>query len=104
MQALVASRAWAGPWRTATAIAPSGAGRPSGLPIAVVYKYFDDQGNYLAAIITYYAFVAIFPLLLLGTTTLGVVLQDNPDLEQQVLDSALAQFPVIGTELGVPGG
>jgi membrane protein len=32
------------------------------------------------------------------------VLQDNPDLEQQVLDSALAQFPVIGTELGIPGG
>lgn len=75
-----------------------------GLPIAVVYKYFDDQGSYLAAIITYYAFVAIFPLLLLGTTTLGVVLRDNPDLQQQVLDSALAQFPVIGTELGVPGG
>jgi membrane protein len=75
-----------------------------GAPIAVLYKYFDDQGSYLAAIITYYAFVAIFPLLLLGTTTLGVVLQDNPDLEQQVLDSALSQFPVIGTELGIPGG
>jgi YihY family inner membrane protein len=75
-----------------------------GCPIGVVYKYFDDQGSYLAAIITYYAFVAIFPLLLLGTTALGVVLQDNPELEKQVLDSALAQFPVIGTELGIPGG
>ena len=75
-----------------------------GLPIGVVYKYFDDQGSYLAAIITYYAFVAIFPLLLLGTTLLGVVLQGDPELEKQVLDSALAQFPVIGTELGIPGG
>ena len=75
-----------------------------GAPIAVLYKYFDDQGSYLAAIITYYAFVAIFPLLLLGTTSLGVALQGNPELEQQVLDSALAQFPVIGTELGIPGG
>jgi uncharacterized BrkB/YihY/UPF0761 family membrane protein len=75
-----------------------------GLPIAVVYKYFDDQGSYLAAIITYYAFVAILPLLLLGTTTLGVLLQGDPELEDQVLDSALAQFPVIGTELGLPGG
>jgi membrane protein len=75
-----------------------------GLPIGVVYKYFDDQGSYLAAIITYYAFVAIFPLLLLGTTALGVLLQGDPELEQQVLDSALAQFPVIGTELGIPGG
>ena len=34
--------------------------RAVGLPLAVVYKFFDDQGNYLAATITYYAFVAIF--------------------------------------------
>jgi uncharacterized BrkB/YihY/UPF0761 family membrane protein len=75
-----------------------------GCPIGVIYKYFDDQGSYLAAIITYYAFVAIFPLLLLGTTALGILLQGDPGLEKQVLDSALAQFPVIGTELGIPGG
>jgi membrane protein len=75
-----------------------------GLPIAVVYKFFDDQGNYLAAIITYYAFVAIFPLLLLATSILGFVLQGNPDLQKSVLDSALVQFPVVGDELGRPGG
>ncbi len=77
---------------------------PIGLPLAVIYKFFDDQGNYLAATITYYAFVAIFPLLLLGTSALAFVLQGNPELEQQVLDSALAQFPIIGSEVGVPGG
>jgi membrane protein len=75
-----------------------------GLPIAVVYKFFDDQGNYLAAIITYYAFVAIFPMLLLATSVLGFVLQGNPELQQRVLDSALVQFPVVGDELGRPGG
>jgi membrane protein len=75
-----------------------------GLPIAVVYKFFDDQGNYLAAIITYYAFVAIFPLLLLATSILGFVLQGNPELQKSVLDSALVQFPVVGDELGRPGG
>jgi membrane protein len=77
---------------------------PFGLPIAVVYKFFDDQGTYLAAIITYYAFIAVFPLLLLATTWLGATLQDNPDLAQELLDSALGQFPIIGTQLGVPGG
>jgi YihY family inner membrane protein len=77
---------------------------PLGVPIAVVYKFFDDQGTYLAAIITYYGFVAIFPLLLLATTWLGATLQDNPDLAQELLDSALGQFPIIGTQLGVPGG
>ena len=75
-----------------------------GLPIAVVYKFFDDQGNYLAAIITYYAFVAIFPLLLLATSILGFVLQGNPEFQKSVLESTLVQFPVVGDELGRPGG
>ena len=75
-----------------------------GYPIAVIYKYFDDQGNYLAAIITYYAFIAIFPLLLLGSSILGFFLEGNPDLQQDLLDSALAQFPIIGDQLGRPEG
>jgi membrane protein len=64
-----------------------------GFPLAVVYKYFDDQGPYLAAIITYYTFVAVFPLLLLGTSILGFVLQGDPELRQAALDSTLRQFP-----------
>jgi YihY family inner membrane protein len=74
------------------------------VPIAVVYKFFDDQGNYLAAIITYYAFVAIFPLLLLATSIFGFVLQGNPDLQREVLTSTLSQFPIIGEQLGRPEG
>ena len=42
-----------------------------GFPIAVLLKYADDQGGYLAATITYYGFLAIFPLLLLLTTATG---------------------------------
>ncbi len=38
--------------------------RWAGLPLAVLYKFADDQGTYLAAQITYYGFVALFPLLL----------------------------------------
>lgn len=74
------------------------------VPIAVIYKFFDDQGNYLAAIITYYAFIAIFPLMLLGTSILGFVLQGNPELQERLLESALRQFPIIGDQLGKPGG
>ncbi|MEJ7633707.1 YihY/virulence factor BrkB family protein [Aeromicrobium sp.] len=75
-----------------------------GFPLAVIYKYFDDQGPYLAAIISYYAFIAIFPLLLLGSSILGFVLQNNPDLRDRLLDSALSQFPIIGDQLGRPEG
>jgi membrane protein len=73
-----------------------------GFAIAVLYKYLDDQGGYLAALITYYAFVSLFPLLLLSTTTLGVVLAGHPELQHQLLSSALRQFPVIGDQLQEP--
>ena len=75
-----------------------------GFPLAVVYKYFDDQGPYLAAILTYYAFIAIFPLLLIASSVLGFVLQGNPALQEELLDSALSQFPIVGSQLGRPGG
>jgi membrane protein len=75
-----------------------------GFPLAVVYKFFDDQGNVLAAAVTYYAFVAIFPLLLLASSILGFFLQGNPDLQEAVLDSALRTFPIVGDELGRPQG
>lgn len=74
-----------------------------GLPFAVVYKFFDDQGNYLGAILTYYAFVAIFPLLLIATSVLGFVLHGNPTLQRELLDSGLSQFPIVGEQLGRPG-
>jgi membrane protein len=77
---------------------------PLGFPIAVVYKFFDDQGNVLAAAATYYAFVAIFPLLLLASSIFGFLLQGNPELQDQVLDSALRTFPIVGEELGRPEG
>jgi membrane protein len=74
----------------------------AGFPLAVVYKYFDDSGGYLAALIAYYGFVSLFPLLLLLATVLGIVLAGHPAMQQQVLGSALRQFPVIGDQLGNP--
>jgi membrane protein len=78
--------------------------RAVGLPIAVLYKFIDDQGNYLAAVVTYYAFVSIFPLLLIASSVLGFVLQGNAELRDEVLNGALSQFPIVGTELGKPKG
>ncbi len=76
----------------------------AGFPIAVVYKFTDDQGNYLAALITYYAFLSIFPLLLMASSILGFVLQGNPSLQDNILQGALGQFPVIGDQLSRPEG
>lgn len=71
-----------------------------GLPLAVLYKFVDDQGTYLAALITYYGFVSLFPLLLLLVSVLGFVLHGNPGLQQHVLHSALRDFPIVGDQIG----
>lgn len=74
-----------------------------GFPIGVVYKFFDDHGTYLAALITFYGFISLFPLLLLLASVLGFFLHDNPELQQRILDSTLRQFP-LGSEVGEPQG
>lgn len=72
----------------------------AGFPLAVVYKYVDDQGAFLAALITYYGFLSLFPLMLLLVTVLGFLLDGDPHLKQEVLNSALNQFPGLGPQLG----
>ncbi|MGW4568616.1 YihY/virulence factor BrkB family protein [Streptomyces sp. NPDC004561] len=70
-----------------------------GLPLAVVYKFYDDQAMYLAAVLTYYGFLSLFPLLLILVAVLSTFLSDDPTLRQRVLDSALSKFPVIGDQI-----
>jgi inner membrane protein YhjD len=74
----------------------------AGFPIAVLYKFSDDDGHFLAALITYYGFLALFPLLLLLSTVLGLLLRGDPALQHRLFDSALRQLPVIGPQLGNP--
>jgi YihY family inner membrane protein len=68
----------------------------AGFPYAVVKKYGDDQAGYLAALIAYYGFFSLFPLLLVFVSVLGIVLANDPELQRRIIDSALAQFPIIG--------
>jgi membrane protein len=75
-----------------------------GFPIAVVYKFVDDQGIYLAALITYYGFLSLFPLLLLLASVVGFVLQHNPELQERILDSTISQFPILREELAARDG
>jgi membrane protein len=57
-----------------------------GFPYAVVKKYGDDDGGREAALITYYGFLSIFPLLLLGVAMLSRVLTENPELLQRLIN------------------
>src|SRR5689334_16930979 len=62
-----------------------------GFPYAVVKKYGDDAGGRQAALITYYGFLSIFPLLLLGVAILSRVLAANPDLRRQLIDATVPE-------------
>src|SRR5580704_14714670 len=62
-----------------------------GFPYAVVKKYGDDEGGRQAALITYYGFLSIFPLLLLGVAVLSRVLADHPDLRQRLVTAIVPQ-------------
>jgi YihY family inner membrane protein len=70
-----------------------------GFPIAVMQKFGNDQAGGKAALIAYYGLFALFPLLLLFATILGWLLSDNPSLHKQLLNSAFANFPIIGSQL-----
>jgi membrane protein len=68
-------------------------------PVAVWSKFNDDQAGNLAALIAYYAYAALFPLLLILVTVLNIVLKNNPSLRASLLNSAVAQYPVIGPQI-----
>jgi membrane protein len=69
------------------------------IPFAVLKKFGDDQAGSLAALVAYYAFFSIFPLLLVFVTVLGFVLQGDPHAQHSVQNSVLGQFPIIGDQL-----
>jgi YihY family inner membrane protein len=68
-------------------------------PFAVFKKFGDDHAGNLAALISYYGFFSLFPLMLVLVTVLGMVLERNTELREAIQDSALANFPVIGEEI-----
>lgn len=78
----------------------------SAFPLAVVYKFADDRGPHLAALMAYYGFVSVFPLLLLLVSVLGFVLAPfsgaDPELSSRAVTTtidALAGVPVLGSAL-----
>ncbi len=72
-------------------------------PVAVVHavlkKFGEDRGGQLAMLLAYKGFFSLFPLLLAFVNLLGLVLQNNDELREDLINSTLANVPVIGTEI-----
>lgn len=73
--------------------------KPLAFAFAVQKKFGDDRAGDLAALIAYYAFLAIFPLLLVLVTVLNIVLKHDRALRERVVNSALSAYPEIGKQL-----
>src|SRR5438128_2932369 len=68
-------------------------------PFAVFKKFGDDKAGNLAALIAYYGFFSLFPLLLVMVAVLGFLLRNNPHLRASIINSTLAEFPIIGDQI-----
>ncbi len=62
---------------------------------AVQKKYSDDRGGYLSALITYYGFLSVFPLLLAAFTVVAYVLKGDHSAVAS-LESHVGSYPIIG--------
>ena len=77
--------------------------RRRSVPVDVVVETLDGFRRHLtgrnAAVLAYYGFLTLFPLLMAATTILGFVLDGDPELQADIVDSALSRIPVIGADL-----
>ena len=56
------------------------------------------------AVLAYYGVLTIFPLMMAATTILGFALEGNPELQEDIIDSAISQIPVVGDQIEANAG
>lgn len=71
----------------------------AGFVVAVIKKYSDDQAGQRAALLTYYGFLSLFPLLLVATSVVDFIVQRNVQLQTRLLGDITSYFPVVGHQL-----
>ncbi|MEO8697454.1 MAG: YihY/virulence factor BrkB family protein [Acidimicrobiales bacterium] len=72
-------------------------------PYAVHKRFTEDRGKHYASLISYYGFFSLFPLLLAFVSLLGIVLRGRTGLQEDIINSALGRFPVLGNDLAGKG-
>ncbi len=73
--------------------------RPLAFVVGVFKKFSDDRAGQLAALVAYYSFFSIFPLLLVLVTVLGYVFGNDASVQHDLAGSALSHIPVVGDGL-----
>lgn len=73
--------------------------RGTAFVVAVIKKYSEDESGYQAALLTYYGFLSLFPLLLVVTTVTSTLAISHPEQQQDIIRSITNYFPVLGGQL-----
>lgn len=68
-------------------------------PYAVLKKYGDDSAGHQAALITYYGFLSLFPLLLVATSLVDMFTTNNSEMQAQLDRLIREYFPIVGDSL-----
>ncbi len=88
------------PWTTSDKVMEA---RSKSAVIDVIVDMLDGWRRHIsgrnASVLAFFGFLSIFPLMLAATTILGFVLEGNEDLQQRIIDGALADIPVLGEQL-----
>lgn len=66
---------------------------------AVIKKYSEDNAGREAALLTYYGFLALFPLLMILTTVTQAIVGNHPDIQNAIITNLTDYFPVMGNRL-----
>jgi membrane protein len=61
--------------------------------VAAWHRFRDNNGNQYAGALTYFSFLALFPLVLLAASVLGFVLRNNPGLQNDFFDKVTSGLP-----------
>ena len=78
--------------------------KPLAIAIAVLRNFSDQAAGNAAALVAFWGFFSLFPLLLVFTAVLGFVLQGDVAAQQSVVHSTLREFPIVGSSLSHLGG
>ena len=73
--------------------------RRADLAVRVAEGFRKHRSGRNAALIAHYAFLSVFPLMLVLTTVLGFVLEGDSKLRKDIIDSAMNQVPIIGDQI-----
>lgn len=71
----------------------------SAITVAVLVRHQRDEGGRWGALLAHFAFLSLLPFLLLVVTGLGFALEGHPAWQRQVLDTVVADLPVVGHQI-----